>query len=231
MTQVGIGRLLRQGWDRITIYLPMLLMLLLALGTYWLMRSSSLFATPRADKEVRRDPDYEMKRFSVKTFDQAGRLKSEVYGDQAWHYPHNDVLEISGVQIRNYNIERGYYTVATASRAITTSQAKEVELIGKAHVLRPAVVDKQARVLPRVSFRSEYLHAFLDEERVLSNKPVELIHGDSRIEAQSLNFSKYDQVIELRGRVRGTLLPRGAVSEIQVLPPSTSERVRPPIPE
>jgi lipopolysaccharide export system protein LptC len=230
VTRAGIGRLLRQGWDRITIYLPMLLMLLLALGTYWLMRSAPLFAKPRAEKEVRRDPDYEMKRFSVKTFDQDGRLKSEVYGDQAWHYPHNDVLEISGVQIRSYNIERGYYTLATALRAITTSQAKEVELIGKAHVLRPAVVDKQARTLPRVSFRSEYLHAFLDEERVISDKPVELIHGENRIEAQSLNFSKYDQVIELRGRVRGTLLPRGAVSEIQVLPPSTSERLPPPRP-
>lgn len=230
MTRAGIGRLLRQGWDRITIYLPMLLMLLLALGTYWLMRSAPLFAKPRAEKEVRRDPDYEMQRFSVKTFDQDGRLKSEVYGDQAWHYPHNDVLEISGVQIRSYNIERGYYTLATASRAVTTSQAKEVELIGKAHVLRPAVVDKQARTLPRVSFRSEYLHAFLDEERVMSDKPVELIHGENRIEAQSLNFSKYDQVIELRGRVRGTLLPRGAVSEIQVLPSSTSERLPPPRP-
>jgi lipopolysaccharide export system protein LptC len=224
VTRLGTGRLLRQGWDRITIYLPMLLMLLLALGTYWLMRSAPLFATPRAQKEVRRDPDYEMKRFSVKTFDQEGRLKSEVYGDQAWHYPHNDVLEISGVQIRSYNIERGYYTLATALRAITTSQAKEVELIGKAHVLRPAVVDKQGQPLPRVSFRSEYLHAFLDEERVLSNKPVELMHGESRIEAQSLNYSKYDQVIELRGRVRGTLLPRGTATEHHAQPPSASEQ-------
>ncbi|MDF3822885.1 LPS export ABC transporter periplasmic protein LptC [Leptospira sp. 96542] len=223
MTQQGTGRLLRQGWDRLTIYLPMLLMLMLALGTYWLMRSAPLFATPRAEKDIRRDPDYEMKRFSVKTFDQEGRLKSEVYGDQAWHYPHNDMLEIRSVQMRNYNIERGYYTLATASRAITNSQASEVELIGNAHVSRPAVVDKQGRALPRVSFRSEYLHAFLDEERVQSNKPVELIHGESRIEAQSLNFSNFDQVIELRGRVRGTLLPRGAVSNIQVLPPSASE--------
>ncbi|QBK06355.1 LPS export ABC transporter periplasmic protein LptC [Hylemonella gracilis] len=220
---MGAGRRLRQGWDRLTIYLPMLLMLLLALGTYWLMRSAPLFATPRAEKEVRRDPDYEMKRFSVKTFDQEGRLKSEIYGDQAWHYPHNDVLEISGVQMRNYNIERGYFTLATATRAITTSQAKEVELIGNAHVLRPAVVDKQGRALPRVSFRGEYLHAFLDEERVFSNQPVELIHGESHIEAQNLNFSNYDQVIELRGRVRGTLLPRGPVSDIQVLPSTASE--------
>lgn len=223
MTQVGTGRFLRQGWDRLTIYLPMLLMLMLALGTYWLMRSAPLFATPRAEKEIRRDPDYEMKRFSVKTFDQEGRLKSEVYGDQAWHYPHNDMLEISSVQIRNYNIERGYAILATASRAITNSQATEVELIGNAHVSRPAVVDKQGRALPRVSFRSEYLHAFLDEERVLSNKPVELIHGESRIEAQSLNFSNFDQVIELRGRVRGTLLPRGPVSDIQIRPSSGSD--------
>jgi lipopolysaccharide export system protein LptC len=219
----GTGHLLRRGWDRLTIYLPLLLMLLLALGTYWLMRSAPIFTAARPEKEVRRTPDYEMKRFSVKTFDQEGRLKNEVYGEQAWHYPHNDVLEISGVQIRSYNIERGYHILATASRAVTTSKADEVELIGKAHVHRPAGVDLQGQPLPLVSFRSEYLHAYLDEERVTSNKPVELIHGESRIEAQNLNYSNFDQVIELRGRVRGTLLPRGPVSDIQVQPAATSE--------
>lgn len=223
MTLARGGRWLRQGWDRVTIYLPMLLMLLLALGTYWLMRSAPLFTGSQAPKEVRRDPDYEMERFSVKIFDGEGRLKNEIYGERALHYPYNDMLEISGVRMRSYNNERGYFTVATAAKALTDSKASEVELFGRAQVLRDAVVDKQGRALPRVRFRSEYLHAFLDEERVFSNKPVELIHGESRIEAQSLNFSNYDQVMELRGRVRGTLFPRGPVSEIQVLPPTDPE--------
>lgn len=209
----GTVQLLRRTWDRATIYLPMLFMILLALGTYWLVRSAPLFANTAPEQEVRRDPDYEMEHFSVKAFDGEGRLKTELYGEHAWHYPYNDTLEIRDVRIRSYNNERGYATVATATRALTNSDASEVELIGKAQVLRDATVDKQGVALPRVSFRSEYLRAFMNDERILSNKPVELIHDESRIEAQSLNYSNYDQVLELHGRVRGVLLPRAVTPD------------------
>ncbi|WP_419894754.1 hypothetical protein [Proteus terrae] len=51
------------------------------------------------------------------------------------------------------------------------------------------------------------MHAFLNEERIKSHKPVELERGGDRITADSLDYSNFDQVMEMRGRVRGTLLP------------------------
>lgn len=199
-------RLARLAWDRLSIYLPLLLMGVLALGTYWLVRSTPLFEPATPERAQRRDPDYLMERFSIKTFDGDGRLKSEVYGEQARHYPHTDTLEIDQVRIRSYN-QRGFMTVATARRALANNDATEVQLMGNARVVREATVDRSGTALPRVSFSGEFLHAFLNEERIKSHKPVELERGGDRITADSLDYSNFDQVMEMRGRVRGTLLP------------------------
>ncbi len=199
-------RIVRLAWDRLSIYLPIMLMGLLALGTYWLVRSTPLLATGSVDQPVRQDPDYLMERFSVRTFDAQGRLKSEVSGLQARHYPHTDILEIDQVRIRSIN-SHGHVTVASARRALANNDASEVQLIGDAVVVREAAVDRAGAPLPRVSFSGEFLHAFLEEERIKSHKPVELIRGGDRITAESMDYSNFDQVMELRGRVRGTLQP------------------------
>ncbi len=201
-----MNRYARLAWDRLSIYLPLLLMGVLALGTYWLVRSTPLFEPDAPEQAPRRDPDYMMERFSIKTFDGDGRLKSEVYGEQARHYPHTDTLEIDQVRIRSYN-QRGFMTVATAKRALANNDATEVQLMGNARVVREATVDRSGAALPRVSFSGEFLHAFLNDERIKSHKPVELERGADRITADSLDYSNFDQVMEMRGRVRGTLLP------------------------
>ena len=41
-------------WDRVSIYLPIVLMGALALSTYWLVRNSPVFATQEAAKAARR---------------------------------------------------------------------------------------------------------------------------------------------------------------------------------
>lgn len=200
-------RVVQQAWDRLSLYLPMVLMGLLALGTYWLVRSTPLLSDPAQQPPPSKEPDYLMERFSIKTFDAQGRLKSEVSGEQARHYPQSDILEIEQVRIRSYN-DRGHLTTASARRALANNDASEVQLLGDALVVREAVVDHSAgSTLPRVSFSGEFLHAFLLEERIRSHKPVELTRGNDRITANSLDYSNYDQVVELRGRVRGTLQP------------------------
>ncbi len=197
-------RLLRAGWDRISMYLPILLMGVLALGTYWLVRSTPVFLAPEGERPVTHDPDYFMKKFSVKTFDSTGRLKSEVSGADARHYPDTDTLEIDGVRIRSFN-EQGRLTTATANLAITNADGSEVQLFGNALVVREAVTGKAA--MPRMEFRGEFLHAFLNKEQVRSNKPVQLTRGKDRFTADSMDFNNIDQVMQLQGRVRGTLVP------------------------
>lgn len=199
-------RLLRAAWDRLSIYLPIILMGVLALGTYWLVRSTPVFEAPAPDQPSRHEPDYFMQKFSVKTFDTAGRLKSEIFGSEARHYPDTDTLEINKVRIRSFN-DKGHLTTATANEAITNSDNSEVQLIGNAVVVRDEAVDKSGKKIPRATYRSEFLHAYMDTERVKSHKPVELTRGSDRFTADRMDFDNIDQIMQLQGRVRGTLVP------------------------
>ena len=59
-----------------------------------------------------------------------------------------------------------------------------------------------------MEFQGEFLHAFLNTERVRSHKPVTLIRGNDRFTADQLDYDNLDRLMELRGRVRGVLMPQ-----------------------
>lgn len=199
-------RLLLLVWDRLSLYLPVVLMGFLALGTYWLVQSTPAPGTPAPERPLRHEPDYFMKNFSVKTFVEAGRLKSEVFGVDARHYPDSDTTEIDRVRIRTFD-EQGRLTTATAKRALTNGDGSEVELFGNALVVREAMLDKSGQTSPRMEFRGEYLHAFLNTERVESNLPVELRRGNDVFVGDTMEYDNVQQMIIMRGRVKGKLVP------------------------
>ncbi len=199
-------KLLLVAWDRLSLYLPILLMGLLALGTYWLVESTPTLAAPVIQRPLRHEPDYFMKNFQVRTFMETGRLKSEVFGRAARHYPDSDTLEIDIVRIRAFD-DQGRLTTATANRALTNGDASEVQLFGKALIVREALLDKSGQLLPRIEFRGEFLHAFMNTERVTSNQPVELRRGKDVFLADTMDFDNLQQVMNMRGRVKGTLVP------------------------
>jgi lipopolysaccharide export system protein LptC len=161
---------------------------------------------PELQVPARHEADYFMRKFSVKTFDEAGRLKAEVIGTDARHFPDTDTLEINLVRMRSFG-EGGGLTTATARRAVTNGDASEVELFGDARVVREPFVDKTGKLQPRGEFRGEFLHAFLKLERVRSHLPVELIRGNDRFTADTLDFDNIERVIQLKGHVKGTMLP------------------------
>ena len=199
-------RLLQAGWDRLSMYLPLALMGLVALGTYWLVQSTPVPKLQVIAGPARHEPDYFMKNFSVKTFIDTGRLKSEVFGVAARHFPDTDMLEIDAVRIRAFD-QQGRLTTATATRALTNGDGSEVELFGQALVVREEQAVSGGRPAPRMEFRGEYLHAFVDNEKLVSNRPVELRRGLDVFVADSMDFDNVQQVMVMRGRVKGVLAP------------------------
>ncbi len=198
---------LRAGWERLSIYLPVILMGLLALGTYWLASNTPIFSAPEAEKAERHEPDYFMRKFEVKTFDASGRLKSEVFGAEARHYPDTDTLEIDKARIRSFT-EDGRLTVATAERALSNGDGSEVQLSGNAVVVRDAAVDASGKPVPRFVVRGEFLHVFMNTERIKSHLPVVMTRGSDEFAGDSMEFDNLDRVMNLQGRVRGYLAPR-----------------------
>ena len=196
-------------WNRMAMYMPLLMMGVLALSTYWLVRNTPIFSAPGVTQEARHEVDYFMRKFTVKSFDEGGKLKSEIYGVEGRHFPDTDILEIDQVRIRSINAQ-GQITTATANRAYSNGDGSEVQLTGNALVVREASRDVSGKETPRMEFRGEFLHAFLNDERLKSHKPVVLIRGTDQFTGDTFAYDNLDQVADLKGRVRGVLMPKSA---------------------
>ena len=111
----------RHLWDRFSIYLPVLLMGMLALASYWLLRATPAPPSAEPERPVSSEPDYTMAQFAVERFDASGRLKLRIEGAQLRHFPDTDRIEIEGAQIRAYAPD-GRVTLATAKRALDSPE-------------------------------------------------------------------------------------------------------------
>ncbi len=198
----------RHWWDQVSIYLPVLLMGLLALASYWLLRATPAPAEPKAARAPTHEPDYFMHRFSVKLFDAGGALRSEVFGAEARHHPDTDTTEIDQARIRSIGIN-GQQTTATAQRIVSNAEQTAFTLDGNVVVVREPAPAGQAQTLPRLEFRGESMQVSTVPERVVSERPVLLLRGGDRLSADTLDYQGDDQrVAVLTGRVRATLAPR-----------------------
>jgi lipopolysaccharide export system protein LptC len=191
--------------DALTTYLPLLLMGLLALGTWWLVKNTPLPDAARGSAPVTDEPDYEMSDFTVQRFAPDGTLRIRIEGRRMHHYPKTNTLEIDGVRIHAVGRD-GRITSATANRAVSNADATEVQLIGRAHVVHEAA---GARL--RTEFKSDFLHFFQTTERVSSHLPVTVSRGANEFRADALDYDNLAQTIELKGRVRAVFaMPPGA---------------------
>jgi lipopolysaccharide export system protein LptC len=62
--------------------------------------------------------------------------------------------------------------------------------------------------MPRLEFRGEFLHAFVDEKRVSSDQPVTLRRGNDVLTGDTFDYDDKSGIARLHGRVRGTLPAR-----------------------
>lgn len=200
-------RLVLGLWDSLAMYLPLALMGLLALLTYWMVRITPALTEPEAPKPKVHEVDFFMRGAIVKTYDKDGRLQAKLSGAEMRHYGDDATLEIDQPRWQS-TAPDGRVTQASARRALSRDDGSEVQLFGDALVLREAFMPARASALPRQEYRSEYLHIFAKDERVQSHLPVRFTSGADEFSADSFRYDQQDHTVELQGRAKARLLPR-----------------------
>lgn len=200
-------------WDRASAYLPVMLMGVLVLGSWWLVRSAPTVPSGAADAPRGDEPDYFMENFSVKNFGAGGALLSEVRGTVGRHYPETDTLEVEDVRMHSVDAQ-GRQTRASADRALSNADGTELKLFGNARVVREpystsnAAEKRGIKTEPQLTFAGEFLHIWPQQERVESNQAVTLTRGADTFKADGLTYNNAQQLLTLKGNVRGTLMPQ-----------------------
>lgn len=204
---VSWGMRMRRMWDALSVYLPVVLMGLMAMSSYWLVRNTPVSVEAELEAAPRHVPDYFMRDFSVRVFGADGKLKSEMLGVEGRHFPDTDTLEIDQPRIRILGAE-GRLTTATAQRGLINADGSEAQLFERAVVVREASRNALGQVTPRSEMQSDFLHLFANTEQVRSHLPVVLLRGNGdRFTADAMHYDNLDRVMQLKGRVRGTLQP------------------------
>jgi len=178
-------------------YLPLFVMALLAIGTWWLVKNTLVPEGPGVEAPPRHEPDYTMRQFTVQRFAPDGALRTQIEGDVARHFPDTDTLEIENPRIRAIG-PSGRVTVASAARALANGDGSEVQLLMRAHVVREPAAGEEA-----IDFRGEFLHLFVRTERVRSHLPVVVTQGTTEVRAAGMEYDNLARVVDLKGRMHG----------------------------
>lgn len=182
-------------WDWASTYLPVIMMGLMALGTWWLVKNSPMFEAQRPPAPPVHEPDYWMSRFTVHRFDAQGALRMQLKGDEGRHYPDTDLLEVDNVRLRAVGLQ-GEVTTAQARLGISNQDGSELRLRGKAVVEREAMGDT-----PALTFHGESLLALVRAQQLVSTDPVTIERAGLRVVAATLHYEHGTQVAQTRGKV------------------------------
>ncbi|MEL4177342.1 LPS export ABC transporter periplasmic protein LptC [Roseateles sp. PN1] len=188
-------------------YLPLILMALLAAGSWWLLKHTPRPDEPSEAKPVRHVFDYRMRNFDLQKVAADGKLRVRIEGAEMRHFADDDTLEIDGIRLRAIGGD-GSLTLASATRALSNGDGSEVQLMGDVHVQR-FERDSQGEVAaaPKLEIRGEFLHAFVNTELLRSHVPVRISYANGVIQAQSFEYDNLSGRLSFSGRSTAQFTP------------------------
>jgi lipopolysaccharide export system protein LptC len=186
--------------ERLMGYLPLLLMTILALGTWLVAKNTPGLLSPSAPVAVKHDPDYTVDHFSLQRFAPDGALKVQIDGDQMRHFPDDDTMEVDQIRVLATDPD-GRRMTATALKGRAKGDGSEVWLDGQAQV-----VSEAASQVP-VRMNGEHLRAEPKLKRVDSDWPVIVQQGDSEFHADGMFYDADTHLLTLHGGTHALLQP------------------------
>ncbi|MFG6486370.1 LPS export ABC transporter periplasmic protein LptC [Roseateles sp. BYS78W] len=187
-------------------YLPLLLMTLLASGTWWLVKNTPLLGDASEFAPPRHVPDYRMANFEIQRITADGRLNVQIAGAELRHYPDTDTVEIDQVRVRAVAPD-GTLAIAEARRAIGNGDGSDLQLTGDVRLRRLAPgAGENTPALMEV--RGEFLEALSSTQVLRSHLPVTIRQGSSTLNTQNFEYHHLTGQLTFSGRTTGVITPR-----------------------
>ncbi|MGM9481583.1 LPS export ABC transporter periplasmic protein LptC [Roseateles sp. NT4] len=188
-------------------YLPLLLMALLASGTWWLVKNTPLLDAPGEIAAPRHVPDYRMANFEIQRIGADGRLHVQIAGAELRHYPDTDTVEIDQARVRAIAPD-GSLAIAEAKRALSNGDGSDMQLLGDVHLRRlPPGAGENAPA--QLEMRGEFLQALSNSEVLRSHLPVTIRQGGSTLNAQNFEYRHLTGQVHFTGKAHGQITSKG----------------------
>lgn len=181
---------------RSAIAFPLVLLLLLALLTFWINKTVQPPA-PKIDGSSRHDPDYIMSNFVTTQTDINGNLRYKLAAVEMRHFPDDDTTHLQRPRYTQFAIGKPY-TQVEGMRGYVSSDGEVVELVDNVKVTRQAFAGKG-----EMTVETEYLNIRPDEELVTTESPVVIRQAPKTvIYATGMIYEKKKNTVTLLHKVR-----------------------------
>ncbi|WP_321959883.1 LPS export ABC transporter periplasmic protein LptC [Paraburkholderia sp. J7] len=187
---------------RLTSLVPLVCVAALAGFTWWLLQAVQPREKEAAPRALTHTPDYFADNFSVSELDQSGSTQYRLTATHMVHYEDDENSDLTNPAVRAFQPGKPIVT-ATALRGTVNADASIVNLYDDARILRAAGAGD-----PEMRADSEHFKVLVNDDVILTEKPVKLRRGQSVMTATSgMNYNNVTRVIQLFGNVRGAIAP------------------------
>ncbi len=187
-------------------YLPLLLMALLASGTWWLVKNTPLLGEAADKPAPRHVPDYRMHKFEIQRIGADGRLHVLINGAELRHYPDTDTVEIDELRLRAV-APNGRLAVSEARHGVSNADGSDLQLSGNV-VLRVYAAQGAEGTPAQLEVRGEFLQVLGNAELLRSHLPVTVRQGGTTIQAQAIEYRHLSGQLLMKGRTQGRIESR-----------------------
>lgn len=187
---------------RLTSLVPLVCVAALAGFTWWLLQAVQPREKAAAPRPLTHTPDYFADNFSVSELDQSGATQYRLTATHMVHYEDDENSDLTNPAVRAFQPGKPIVT-ATGLRGTVNADASIVNLYDNARILRAAGAGD-----PEMQADSEHFKVLVNDDVILTEKPVKLRRGQSVMTATSgMNYNNVSRVIQLFGNVRGAIAP------------------------
>lgn len=191
--------------DRASIYLPLVLMALLAVASYWLLRLTPAPPEAKAPAPLTSEPDHLLRGFTMRTYSADGRLQSEIQGSEARHRPDSGAMEVDQARLRVLGEDP--LTWARADRMSSNADKTRFVLDGGVEVQRAGGIAPSGAALAPMRFTGRSLVIERQPDRLWSDQPVSMWRGQDHIEADAMDYRQAESAsVVFSGRVKARLV-------------------------
>ena len=174
---------------------PLLLMLSLALLTFWLERTARMDQTHPSLR--RHDPDYLVHNFRIVGYGPTGTPESMLSALRMVHYPDDDSTSLDVPRVLQTKAGEAPMTL-TADRGALSQDGEDTFLYDNVLLVRSAIP-----LLPELRMETSFLHVVRARSLFRTDRDIAIREDGRYLTGRGLEYNNESRVLQLRARVHG----------------------------
>ena len=181
--------------------LTLAFMLLLAGGSFWLLKQAQQPERATARQASQGLPDYTMHQFRYMSAGKSGSSDYLVEGDVLSHYPDSNETVVQAFRMTRYDPNRPTMTLSSDA-AKSSADRSEFRLYDNVVLRRPGGGNGDTLVVT-----SDYMIVLTKQELVKTDRPVQAQQGTTILKGTGMVADSKQQTLALHSAVSATYLP------------------------